>query len=51
MEKWKLVMVTPTAHISPKGKLILTGVVGHYEIIAMAKGSFYPCSDIVLHLN
>lgn len=46
-----MVLVTPKAHISPKGNLILTGVVGHYEIIAMAKESFYPFSDIVLHLN
>jgi hypothetical protein len=51
MENWKIITVVPKTTISPRGNLILTGVVGHYEIIVMTGESLYPFSDIVLHLN
>ena len=49
-KEWKIVIV-PKVMISPNGNMTMTGVVGHYEIIAMPESKFYPLSDIVLHLN
>jgi hypothetical protein len=51
MENWKMVTVIPKTIVSPRGNLILMGVVGYYEIIVMTGESFYPLTDIVLHLN
>jgi hypothetical protein len=45
--------IAPKAQLSKRGYVILTGQIGHYEIIAFPpdKRVFYPLQDIVLNLN